>query len=151
MSLSIDPVALEWQRRLDPSRFNKKTGAKFHTAPSVVFPGAPDYPDDAPAGSVTILFYVDGEGWLCDPRRMTIDDPIVVEKAPRTKGTKNGSVIFMTPTQAILIVGPTQNYYWSAKILAENTPWRISLAPGRGSTDKKRPKVKVTATFIPSE
>ena len=142
---------LEWQRSLDPMRFNKATGAQYHTAPAVIFPDSADYPDDAPVGSVTILFHIDEESWIGEPERLDIDEPLIVEKPPATKRAKNGPIIVMGSERAYTAIPVKENYYWSANVLSKHHTTHITFKPGKKRTDGKHRKIVVIATFIPND
>lgn len=149
-SLTDYPELLEWQRKLDPENFNKKTGAQYHTAPSVVFPDSADYPSDAPDDSVTILFRIDEESWIGEPEKITIYDPLIIEKTPRRK-SKNGPIIIMDDKRAYAAIPVKENYYWSANVLSKHRCVRIEFRPGKIRHDGKTRKIVVVATFIPNE
>ena len=110
---------LDWQRKLDPSNFNKARGAQYHTAPSVVFPDTPDYPKDAPDDSVTIMFYIDGDNWLDQSEKLVVDAPLFLEKPPKSKSAKHGPIMVLTDTAALGAVLYQDNYYWSAWTLTK--------------------------------
>lgn len=152
MGTTINKVALEWQRRLDPSNFNKKTGAQFHTAPSVIMGNSPDIPKDAPEGSVTVMFFIDGECWIGGPERVTVDRPVFMEKPPKSKRAKHGPIIVLSETSALCAIPVSQNYYWTAQVMCSQEVFRAVFVPDRISMEKtKAPKVKVTVTFVPHD
>lgn len=146
----IDHALLEWQRMLDPSKFNKKTGAQFHTAPSVVFPDSADYPEDAIDGSVTILFHISNECWLSDPQKLSLESPIIVEKPP-AKRAKNGPVLVLDAATAYIAIPVKENYYWAAWTLTTHETKSISFRPGKPKPDGSLGKTVVVATFLPND
>lgn len=142
---------IEWTRRLDPSRFNKAQGAQYHTAPSIVLPGTPDYPADVPSNSVTIMFYLSGTCWIgIDKSRMTVKSPIFVEKPPKTKRAKHGSIVMMDATTAFLIVPTKENYYWACQQMVGREVVQAVLKPGKVNKDGKF-KIMCIVTFMPKE
>lgn len=152
MGIAVDSLALEWQRRLDPSNFNKRQGAQFHTAPSVIMGDSPDIPDDAPNGSVTVMFFVDGECWLGSPERLSVDHPIFIEKPPRSKRAKHGPVIVLGETSALCAIPVSQNYYWTAQVMCSQDVFRATFVPDVASVREGRPpKVRITVTFVPRD
>jgi len=152
MDASINRLALEWQRRLDPSNFNKKTGAQFHTAPTVIMGSSPDIPSDAPENSVTVLFFIDGECWLMPPEKIVVDRPLFAEKPPRSKRAKHGPIIVLSETNALCAIPVSQNYYWTAQVMCSQDVFRATFVPDKVSTkETKAPKVKVIVTFVPKD
>lgn len=152
MGLPINKVALEWQRRLDPANFNKKTGAQYHTAPSVIMGDSPDIPKDAPEGSVTVMFFIDGECWLTTPERTVVDNPLFMEGKPKTKRAKHGPVFVLSETQALCAIPVSQNYYWTAQVMCSQEVFRAVFIPDKTSTKQaKVPKVKAVVTFVPKD
>ena len=152
MGLPVNAVALEWQRRLDPSNFNKKTGAQFHTAPSVIMGNSPDIPADAPEGSVTVMFFIDGECWLGGPDKVVVDHPLFIEKPPKSKRAKHGPIIVLSETSALCAIPVSQNYYWTAQVMCSQETFRAVFVPDKTSIKKaKAPKVKVVVTFVPHD
>lgn len=149
----VDRLTLEWQRRLDPSNFNKATGAQFHTAPAVIMPGSPDIPEDAPEGSVTMMFFIDGECWIDgNPQRVSVDSPSFMERPPRTKSAKHGPVIVLSDTAALCAIPVSQNYYWAAQVMCSQDVWRVLFVPDRVASKKgRKPRIKVIVTFVPSD
>lgn len=152
MGLPVDKVALEWQRRLDPSNFNKKTGAQYHTAPSVIMGNSPDIPDDAPDGSVTVMFFIDGSCWISGgSERVVVDHPMFMEKPPKSKKAKHGPVIVLSETSALCVIPVSQNYYWTAQVMCSQEVFRAVFVPDKASAKKgKDPQVKVVVTFVPN-
>lgn len=146
-------LALEWQRRLDPSHFNKKTGAQFHTAPTVIMGKSPDVPDDAPENSVTVLFFIDGECWFMPlEQKLVVDHPLFAENPPRSKRAKHGPIIVLSDTQALCAIPVSQNYYWTAQVMCSQDVFRATFTPDKVSVKKeKAPKVKVVVTFVPKD
>ena len=153
MGVPVNKVALEWQRRLDPSNFNKKTGAQYHTAPSVIMGSSPDVPQDAPEGSVTVMFFIDGECWISgNLEREVVDRPMFIEKPPKTKRAKHGPILVLSETQALCAIPVSQNYYWTAQVMCSQDVFRAVFVPDRASAKKGRaPKVKVVVTFVPHD
>lgn len=146
----IDRRALEWQRRLDPSNFNKKTGAQYHTAPAVIMSDSPDRPKDAPEDSVTVMFFIDGECWINEPVRIDVDDPLFVERPPKQKKSKHGPILVLSATAALCAIPVSQNYYWTAQVMCSQKVWRASFVPDKAASKKgKKPRIKVVVTFIP--
>lgn len=142
---------LEWQRKMDPSNFNKARGAHFHTAPIVLRPSDAEYPSDLPDDSITLLFRISDEGWLAgEPSRLVVNDPIVIEKEPR-KGAKNGPVFILGADSAICSIACNDNYYWAANVLSKHRVLRVKFVPERKHDDGKRRSIAVFATFIPSD
>lgn len=149
----IDKVALEWQRKLDPSNFNKRQGAQYHTAPSVIMvPDSPDRPSDAPEGSVTVIFYIDGECWIGDLRRIDADAPQFLESPPKTKKAKHGPVFVMTEEGPLCVIPVRQNYYWTAQVMCSQDVFRASFIPDKASKKvERKPKIRVVVTFVPKD
>lgn len=141
---------MSWQRKMDPSNFNKSRGAQYHTAPTVVMPGDMGYPEDLPEDAVTFLFRISDEGWIGEPEKMVVDNPLVIEKEPR-KGAKNGPVFILSETAAICTVAYKENYYWSANMLSKHQVLRIKFVPEKKRTDGKKRNIVVYATFMPNE
>lgn len=139
---------LDWQRKLDPSNFNKTRGAQYHTAPSVVFPGSPDYPEDAPDNSVTIMFQVDAENWLSQEEKLIVDSPFFIEKPPKTKSAKHGPIMVLTADAALGAVVYNDNYYWAAWTLTQYPVWRAIFKRSKPNS-KGKVKILITATFLP--
>lgn len=143
---------LDWQRMLDPSNFNKTKGAAYHTAPSVVFPGSPDYPDDVPDDSVTIMFQIDGDMWIGDPQRIVVRDITFMEKPPK-RGCKNGPVIGLSTTTALCAIPVSANYYWAVNVLSKHETVVVTFRPDT-TIDMKTGKIKhitCVATFMPND
>lgn len=153
MGLPVSKTALEWQRKLDPSNFNKKTGAQYHTAPSVIMGDSPDIPADAPEGAVTVMFFIDGDCWISGgSERVVVDHPLFIERPPKTKKAKHGPVLVLSDTSAICAIPVSQNYYWTAQVMCSQDVFRATFVPDRVSTKKgKSPKVKVVVTFVPRD
>lgn len=147
--LRVPDYFLEWQRLLDPARFNKKDGAKYHTAASVVLPGSAEIPEGAPKGSVTILFYVPRADWVSEPQKVELVRPTVVEKKPRGRA-KSGSVVIMDATTVYVVIGPRENFYQSARLLATHETVRVGLRPGRVRKPGDEPETVIVGTFLPS-
>lgn len=142
---------IEWTRRLDPARFNKAQGAQYHTAPSIVLPGTPDYPDDVPSNSVTIMFTLSGTCWIgIDRKKITVKTPTFLEKPPKTKRAKHGSVVVMDATSAYLIVPTNENYYWACQQMVGREVIKAVLKPGKERDDGKF-SIVCTVTFMPKE
>ena len=139
---------LDWQRKLDPSNFNKTRGAQYHTAPSVVFPDSPDYPKAAPDDSVTIMFQVNAENWLCTEDKIVVDSPLFIEKPPKTKSAKHGPIMVLTTDTALGAVVYNDNYYWAAWTLTQHPVWRAAFTRTKPNS-KGKVKILVTATFLP--
>lgn len=144
---------LDWQRRLDPSNFNKATGAKYHTAPTVILPGAPEYPKHPIKGSVTILFYIDSSCWI-SPLKETveIEKPIFVEREPKARA-KHGPVILMDELSAYAAVPVNEGAYWSMQILTleQNEALTARFVPGKVNDKTGKSKIKCVITFLPKE
>lgn len=149
----VDPLALEWQRKLDPSNFNKQQGAQYHTAPSVVVtPDSPDRPQDAPEGSVTAIFYIDGECWVGDLRKVVADAPEFIEGPPKTRRAKHGPVFVMTDEGPLCVIPVRQNYYWTAQVMCSQDVFRVTFIPDTVSKKVDRlPKVRAVVTFVPRD
>lgn len=141
---------IDWQRKMDPSNFNKTRGAQYHTAPMVVMPGDMGYPDDLPEEAVTFMFRISDEGWFAEPEKMTIENPLVIEKDPN-KGAKNGPVFILGDALAICSVAYKENYYWAANVLSKHQVLRITFSPEKKRDDGKKRNVIVYATFLPNE
>lgn len=155
-SMPIPPQRLiTWQRMLSPDNFNKAGGAKYHTAPSVVFPGAPDYPDDAPDGSVTIMFRITYDMMLSDCGKIVVKNPLVAEKQAK-RGRKNAPIVIMSDAAVICVIPVSANYYWSAHILSEHQVTRIEFRPDKhkqndpSKGDAAKRGVTIIATFVPN-
>lgn len=145
---------LEWQRMLSPDNFNKAGGAKYHTAPSVVFPGAPDYPNDAPDGSVTMMFRITYDMMLADCGHAVVSHPLVAEKQAR-RGRKSAPIVIMSDTSIMCVIPVSANYYWAAHVLSEHEVTRIEFRPDVKSVaspaqGRDRRGVTVIATFMPN-
>lgn len=140
----------DWQRKMDPSNFNKSRGAQYHTAPTVVMPKDMEYPSDLPEESVTFLFRITDEGWLGEPEKMTVDNPIVIEKEPR-KGAKNGPVFVLGEQSALCTIAYNENYYWTANVLSKHQVLRMKFVPEKKRMDGKKRNIVVYATFLPNE
>lgn len=150
MGLPVDSLALEWQRKLDPSNFNKRQGAQYHTAPAVIMGDSPDIPDDAPDGSVTVMFFIDGECWLAEPEKVVVDHPVFQEGKPRSKRAKHGPVFILGDAAALCVIPVSQNYYWTAQVMCSQDVFRATFTPDRASVkETKAPKVKAVVTFVP--
>ena len=142
---------IEWTRRLDPARFNKTQGAQYHTAPSIVLPGTPDYPLGVPENSVTIMFHLSGDCWIGINRdKVTIKSPIFVEKPPKTKSAKHGPIIVMDVASAFLIVPTKENYYWACQQMVGREVIQAVLKPGKKRLDGKF-SILCTVTFMPKD
>lgn len=141
---------MEWQRKMDPSRFNKSRGAQYHTAPTVVMPSDMGYPDDMPANSVTFLFRISDEGWIGEPEKMVVDNPVLIEKEPR-KGAKNGPVFVLGDQLALCTIAYKENYYWTANVLSKHQVLRMKFVPEKKRDDGKKRHIVVYATFLPNE
>lgn len=141
---------LEWQRKMDPTNFNKSRGAQYHTAPQVVMPGTDGYPDDLPEDSVTFLFRIKEDSWLGEPERTVIDNPLLIEKEPR-EGAKNGPVFVLGDAAAVAAIACNENYYWTANVLAKHQALRITFLPDKKRTDGKKRGITVYATFMPND
>lgn len=155
-NMAIPPQRLlALQRMLSPDNFNKAGGAKYHTAPSVVFPGAPDYPDDAPDGSVTIMFRITYDMMLSGCGRTVVKNPLVADKQAK-KGRKSAPIVVMSDTAVICVIPVSANYYWSAHVLADHQVMRMEFRPDKPTTGTPRDKdatkrgVTVIATFMPN-
>lgn len=155
-NMAIPPQRLlAWQRMLSPDNFNKAGGAKYHTAPSVVFPGAPDYPDDAPDGSVTIMFRITYDMMLSGCGRTVVNDPLVAEKQAK-RGRKSAPIVVMSDTAVICVIPVSANYYWSAHVLADHQVTRMEFRLDKPTTgtpsdkDANKRGVTVIATFMPN-
>lgn len=145
---------IEWQRMLSPEQFNKAGGAKYHTAPSLVFPGSPDFPDGVPNDSVTIMFRLTDDMMLRKPQHVIVKDPFIAEK-PVKRGRKSAPIVMMDESSVLAVVPVSANYYWSAKMLATHKTVRLELRPDKDISDKERIRGKkrgitVIATFIPN-
>lgn len=140
---------LEWQRRMDPENFNKKRGAQYHTAPSVVFPDSSDYPEGVPEESVTILFHLDGANWLGGDKKVVAKNPEFIEKPPKTKTAKHGPVIILTESSVLGACEVKDNFYWSAQVLSQHEVLLATFKPGKFNKEGKR-KIVVIATFMPN-
>lgn len=156
MGMTIPPQRLlKWQRMLSPDNFNKTGGAKYHTAPSVVFPGAPDYPSDVPDDSVTIMFRITYDMMLTDCGHVVVRDPLVAEKQTK-RGRKSAPIVVMSDTAVLCVIPVSANYYWSAHVLAEHRVVRMELRPDKATTSDPRKRdatkrgVTVIATFMPN-
>lgn len=147
-----DARLLEWQRKLDPSNFNKKHGAQYHTAPSVIFPDSIDYPKGVPDESVTIMFFFSDECWLCEKRMKLPENVVFVEKPPR-KNAKHGPVVIMTATEALAVLPVNENWYWSAQVLTSHEIKRCEFRfPKNNTTDDShgsKKRIACIATFMP--
>ncbi len=108
--MKVDQRILEWQRRFDPCRFNKATGAQYHTAPAVLLPGAHEIPNDAPGDSISVMFRVSPSAWISSPEKMEITYPVFVEKAPKSKMAKHGPVFVLGQDAAVLAIPTNENY-----------------------------------------
>jgi hypothetical protein len=115
-------------------------------------PGSADVPADAPAGSVSVMFFIDGECWIGEAGRMTVDRPTFIERPPRSKSAKHGPVIVLSDSAALCAIPVSQNWYWTAQVLCSQDVWRASFVPDRASTRKgKAPRIRVVATFVPRD
>lgn len=141
---------VRWQRKMDPSNFNKSRGAQYHTAPTVLTPNDIGFPDDLPLEAITFLFRISDEGWIGTPEKMTVENPLVVEKEPR-RGAKNGPVFILSETAALCTVAYKDNYYWSANVLSKHQVLRITFVPEKARIDGKKRNIVVYATFLPNE
>lgn len=150
MATEREKYLMEWQRKMDPTNFNKSRGAQYHTAPTVVMPRDMGYPDDLSEDAVTFLFRISDEGWIGEPEKMEIDNPLVIEKEP-AKGAKNGPVFILSETAAICTVAYKENYYWSANVLSKHQVLRIKFVPEKKRTDGKKRNIVVYATFMPND
>lgn len=148
--LSVPAFVIEWQRLLDPSRMVAGRGAGYHTAPTVLVPGAPDIPDNAPEGSVSIEFPVSASCWLRAPERATLERPVIIEREPKGKA-KNGAVIVMDAASAYMAIPPTENFYFGAKVAASHEVALLRIIPGRKQSGKDDPKTTIVVTFMPNE
>lgn len=145
---------LEWQRKLDPSHFNKARGAQYHTAPTVVFPDAAEYPKRVPKDSVSILFYIDSSCWIGTlDKKTTVKKPEFIEKPPRGKSAKHGPVIILSESAALAAVVTSENYYWAAQVMSlpENEVLRATFTPGKVNKSTGKAKIKCLVTFLPHE
>lgn len=140
---------MEWQRSFDPLNFNKARGAQYHTAPTVVMPDAPGYPEGVPENSITILFRISEECWLGEPVKTIVENPILIEKEP-AKGAKHGPVFILGDASAIAAVPCKENYYWSAQVLTQHQVVRMSFSPDKKRKDGKKRNIVVYATFVPA-
>ena len=142
---------LDWQRKLDPSNFNKATGVQYRVAPTVILPGAPEYPDNPVENSVTILFYIDSSCWVTPlQEKIEIVKPIFVEKEPQ-KRAKNGPVILMDETNVYAAIPVNEGSYWSAQIMTreEYEPLSAYFVPGKVNQNTGKSKIKCIVTFLP--
>ena len=146
-----DNRVLEWQRRLDPARFNKKRGAQYHTAPVVLPHDAVELPDELPDEALGLLFYIDAECWLGAPEKTEVQHPVFHEGTPRTKTAKNGPVFVLSDTAALCAIPVKENYYWAANTLAQHEVLWVSFSPGKNRTDGKPRKIRVVAAFLPDD
>ena len=146
--MALSKLESEWQRKLDPGNYAKARNAQYHTAPSVVPADSPDYPADAPAGSVTLLFFMKPECWLAGEGRFVVDEPTVVMKEAKGK-TRFKPVVFKGPESVYAIMPASENYYYAAYELSLHEVVRCEFKTGRRREDGTRGPVVVTATFIP--
>lgn len=140
---------MRWQRDMDPSRFNKSTGAQYHTAPVVINPKDDFFPFDLPLEAITFLFRISDEGWIGEPEQMVIENPVLIEKEPR-KGAKNGPIFILTETTALCTVAYKENYYWTCNVLAKHQVLRMKFIPEKKRSDGKKRNIVVYATFLPA-
>lgn len=143
---------LDWQRKFDPSNFNKATGAQYRVAPTVILPGATEYPEHPIENSVTILFYIDSSCWVVPlQEKIEIDNPIFVEKEPQ-KRAKNGPVILMDETNVYAAIPVNEGAYWSAQVMTrdEFEPLHASFVPGKVNQSTGKSKIKCIVTFLPT-
>jgi len=148
--MAFDKRLLEWQRKLDPSNFNKKQGAKYHTAPSVVFPGSPDYPEGVPDESVTIMFYIPGDDWIGERVEHSGSAIEFIEEQPKGK-SKSGWVTIWDAGTIIAIAKPTSNYYWSANTVANHKLVTATIRPSKHVKENlKHSDTQIIATFLPN-
>ena len=149
---SFSPRLIEWQRRLNPENFTKKTGAEYHTAPSVLPTDSPDYPSGMPDNAVGIMFQLDSTCWLFgEPEKETVGNPVFQEGKPRSKKAKNGPIFVMDSDRVICCVPFKDNYYWTAKVLSQHEVVYLSMKPGKRRADGKPSKVQVVAVFLPND
>ena len=143
---------LDWQRKFDPSNFNKATGAQYHTAPSVVFPDAAEYPDNMPDESVTILFYIDSGCWVSPlTEKIMINAPIFVEKEAKARA-KHGPVFIMDAANVYAAVPVKEGAYWSVQMMTrpEHQPLLATFTPGKINEKTGKAKIKCLVTFLPN-
>ena len=141
---------MEWQAKMDPSRFNKSRGAQYHTAPTVVLPGAPEFPDDLPDGTVTFLYYVDSSCWLAKlEEKVVLENPMFIEKPPR-KGAKHGPVLILTASEALAAIPVNENYYYAAQVVSQPgfQVLRATFSPGKVNEKTGTSKIKCVVSFI---
>lgn len=141
---------LEWQREMDPTNFNKSTGAQYHTAPSIIMPDSSDYPQDLPEGTVTMMFWINESSWLQETmKKIEIENPIIIEKPPQSKRAKHGPIIIMDDKQAYTAIPVKENYYWAAWMLTRNTPLRILFRPEKPKEIGQSRNICIIASFLP--
>ena len=144
---------LDWQRKFDPSNFNKATGAQYHTAPTVIFPDAAEYPKNVSDESVTILFYLDSSCWVTPlEEKITIEDPIFIEKEAKGRA-KHGPVFIMDAAAVYAAVPVKEGAYWSVQMMTrpEHKPLLATFTPGKMNKETGKSKIKCLITFLPEQ
>lgn len=150
--MPFDQRLINWQRKLDPSNFSKAKGAVYHTAPAVLPPDSPDYPDGMPDNAVAIMFQLDATCWILgEPEKEEVNDPTFQEGKPRSRSAKNGPIFLMSDDRVICVIPFKDNYYWSAKVLSQHKVLHVSIKPGKKRMDDKPRKVQIVAAFLPNE
>lgn len=140
---------MEWQARMEPTRFNKSRGAQYHTAPTVLPHDAPECPDGTPDEAIAFLFFIDSESWIGEPVKTEVAHPVFQEGKPQSKTAKNGPVFVLGEETALCAIPVKENYYWAANVLSKQKVLYVSFSPNKKRTDGKPRKIKVLATFVP--
>jgi len=148
--MGLSETELKWQRALDPSHFNKATGAQYHTAPTVIPHDSPDYPKRMPKSSICLQFFIDEASWIVTPQHISIKKPVFLEGKPKTKSAKHGAVFIMDKNTAYCAIPVKENYYWSAQVLSEHEVVYAVLSPGKRTDTGKSAKTRIIAVFKPN-
>lgn len=143
--------AIAWQRRLDPSHFQKATGAKFKTAPTVLMPDSSDCFPDAPDNAVHILFFIDGETWVGDREKVTSDSIEWNLEEGATKAAKFPPISVWEGPMPRMIVRHKESFYFGAYVAATHEVFRTELRPSTKKNDKgKWGQTTCVVAFIPN-